>query len=418
MNKRIVAIIGGGASGLIASIIIKKRISDCDVLVIEKNDKTGKKILATGNGKCNISNKSILKENYYCSDSFELDKVVKILDDISNEDIIDFFSKIGLECFCKDNGRIYPTCEQASSVLDCLREEMKHLNVKEICNTEVSRIEKNQKFYVYTKSNKDYIVDSVIIATGGKASPFLGSDGSGYDLAKGFGHKVSDVYPAIVHMKSDDKTVKALKGIKVNATASLFADEFEAKQEYGEVLFTENGLSGPPIFQLSTFIAECKIRNVEFDFKVMLDLLPEIRLSELIELLTTRKENIAYRQKQEFLNGLINKRIGQQIIKQCDFKADYVSQIKKQGIEQIARQIKGFKINIQENMPFLKAQVTAGGVLLNGFDEKLESKYSDGLFACGEVLDVFGDCGGYNLQWAWSSGMIAANAAVGYLERI
>lgn len=404
-------IIGGGASGLAAAIMIKKRAPHLNVAIIEQLDRVGKKISTTGNGRCNITNKNITPKNYYSKDS---KKAIKILNAFPLQKTKDFFSSIGVE-ICFEINKGYPRSFQASSVVDALRFAAENLNAQQFTSSKTLKITKNNSiFTIITEnaSNGNDVLKSkaVIIATGGLAGGNkLGSNGDGYGFLKSFGHNIIKQSPVIVQVKTENNVTKSLKGIKVDANVKIIENTKIIAEDYGEVLFCDYGLSGPPILQLSRY---CNNNSV-----VVLDMLSEIELFNLIKLIAKRRKIFSEFPLTEFFAGLLHKRIGQAVLKQCNIPlANLCKSLTDKDCKNIAQTLKEFKFKVTGNTGFTNAQATSGGADLKDFDETLMSKRCDGLFAVGEVLDVDGDCGGYNLQWAWSSANTVADSVIDFLR--
>lgn len=402
--KKEIAVIGGGAAGLFAAIHAAQANKAVKVKIYDRMDRIGKKILATGNGRCNFTNANILIENYHGKDNDFAQYALKKFD---NKKTIDFFSKIGILSKEGKNGKIYPYSMQASSVLDALRNEVSRLNIEIITESEIKEIlKRNGQFKIKTR-NKLYNVSAVIMATGGKASPNLGSNGSGYKIMEKLGHKITTLSPALVQIKTSLDAVKGLNGIKINAKASLYKGKKYISSEIGEILFTNYGLSGPPIFQLSA-LAQSN------GMSILIDLMPEYNFEKIYKMLLERKKLLSHLLSDSFFNGMINKKIGMMILKKsgvCKLSIP-VCEISDETLKKACKNIKSFSFEIKGLNGFENAQVTAGGLETNMFDYKtMESKIIKGLYAAGEIFDIYGDCGGFNLQWAWSSGYIAGVSA-------
>lgn len=411
MEKIKIAIIGGGASGLVSAISFAKALkhrNNVEIVVLERLDRVGKKILATGNGRCNLSNLNT-NEKYYHSKN---PKFVKdVLSQFNFKDTIAFFESIGLICRIEEDGRLYPYSNQASSVLDILRMEVQHLGIKEICDFEVNNIKKHKnKFIISSTNNQKYEASKIILSTGGNAQPNLGSNGSGYKLLKSLSHTITDISPSLVQIKSDSKIVKALNGIKVNAEAKIICNNKVIRKEKGELLFTEYGLSGILILQLSTIIKNFKAQNI----KISIDIMPEFEKNNVKEIIQNKISKENWKSLENFFVGILNKKVGQMILKSAGIyplsrKANSLS---SSEINKIVETIKDWQFNITGTMSWNNAQVTSGGVNTEEFDSSsLESKKIKNLYVTGELLDVDGDCGGFNLQWAWSTGFIAGKSA-------
>lgn len=406
-----IAIIGGGASGLFAAITALSSGKNIQVTLFEQLNRVGKKILATGNGRCNITNENACeitnnRPKHYHGENPEF--ACFALNKFTTKSLIDYLYSNGL-ILRKENDKYYPYSEQAGTILDFLRLKCEMLGVNIVTNSKVNSI---------TKQKNDFIInnqhfDKVIIACGGKSSPHLGSDGSGYKLLESFGHKTTKLFPAITQIKTQNELVKQLKGIKADAMCSIFVNNKQIRQEFGQVLFADYGLSGPPIFQLSGIAAI----NYEKDCIISLDLMYDKKIDEVVELIKKNIDNpFTYPLNAEnLLTLLLNKRLGQVILKYCGKKMNEdIYSFNAKDIKNIANSIKNFKLKVTGVNGFQNAQVTAGGIQTNDFNDKtMQSYLIDGLYACGEVLDITGDCGGYNLQWAFSSGYLAAKAAIG-----
>jgi len=261
-----------------------------------------------------------------------------------------------------------------------------------------------------TQTKTDTIkTKTIVIATGGLAGGNkLGSNGDGYNFLKNFGHKIIPQSPVIVQVKTENNITKSLKGIKVDAKVSILKNNKIIAADYGEVLFCDYGLSGPPIFQLS--------RHCTPKSSIILDMFSEYELEDLVKLILKRRKIFYGLPLTEFFAGLLHKRVGQAVLKMCDIPlSDLCETITENDCKKIANTLKSFSFNVTGNTGFTNAQATSGGADLKDFNEGLMSKCCDGLFAVGEVLDVDGDCGGYNLQWAWSSANTVANSIISFL---
>lgn len=421
-----IAVIGGGASGMACAVTAKKRhhnllASDVSIGIFEKNSKFGKKLLLTGNGRCNLTNKNIDLSNYHGNNvQFAIDALEKM----SNEAVRDFFMDIGLHTFYDNDGKCYPVSLSSSSVLDCLRFSIEDLGIDQHFSTTITGIQKTDDlFTLYTSDGKSILARTVIIACGGSCSPFTGSDGNGYDLLKSFGHSIVYPIPGIVQLKTDSGIVKPLSGIKINARASLIVDGIEVRSEYGEVLFTDYGLSGPPILQLSGLVSRALYQGIADRRKknvvVSIDLMPQLDEQEILSNLTKRCIKFSNRRLDQLLVGWFHNRIAMAVIKEATQKSmsSHISELSDAEVNRLAIVIKMMLIKITGTMTLQNAQITLGGVTTSELDPvSMESKLCKGLFVCGEIMDIDGDCGGYNLQWAWSSGFAAADGALSYLS--
>lgn len=395
-----IAIIGGGASGIVAAIAAAENQSN-SVTIYEKGERIGKKILVTGNGRCNMTNIYATVDNYHGNNPEFIKASVKRF---WVEETLEFFKTLGIVHKVEDNGKVYPYSDQASAVLDVLRTKLEFSGVTVRTGFEAESIKKkNYGFLLKSYKGETAYADRIIVATGGKAAPNLGSNGSGYEILKKLGHSITDLYPSLVQITTETEVVKKLKGIKVNAKMTL--GEFS---ETGEVLFTDYGLSGPPVFSLSSRLTNQK--------EIIIDIMSEYSEDEIIELLRERIGYMPYTALENFLVGMLNKRVGQALLKSCGIVplSRYAYDLSEDEIIKIAKTIKNWKFKITGTKSWNNAQVTRGGVKTYEFNEyTFESKLVDGLYATGEILDIDGDCGGYNLQWAWTSGYIAGKECGG-----
>ncbi len=386
MKKRQVVITGAGASGMMAAIMAAR--NGAAVTVLEQNEKPGKKICATGNGKCNFSN-LVMPEDAYRGTHPEF--VKDAFAQFSVKDTVEFFKELGI--FPLDrNGYLYPRSNQAQSVVDVLCMEASHLGVKIKTNEQVTAIEtaKNgKKFQVLTKG-WHYEADALILANGSKASSISGSDGSGYELAKKMGHRIIPVYPALTALKCKGPAFKTWAGVRTEGKVSLFINGKFHKSERGELQLTEYGISGIPVFQISTYAIRAVHEGEKAELRV--DFLPELTEEETRELLHARKKACPYKNEKELLVGLFPEKLSKVLTSQ----------------KHLLSAIKEFPLEVQDGMSFSQAQVCSGGVDTSQVNtHTMESKLCRNLYFAGELLDIDGTCGGYNLQWAWSSGAAA-----------
>lgn len=396
-----VLIVGGGASGLAAGIFAARR--GHKVTILEHKDKIGKKILATGNGKCNYTNLVQLPECYRSNDS---SFPVKVLSVFGVHETLDFFRQLGIYPKERD-GYIYPNSEQAASVVQVLEMELKRLKVNICLDVHVEHIQKNKNTFKLTTNRGEFTADKVILAAGGCASPNHGSDGSGYLLAKELGHKIVKPLPALVQLKSKEKYFKTLAGVRTEAYIKLFVNDSFTAEEKGELLIAGYGVSGIPIFQLSRFAAKAISENKKVDLKI--DFLPALNWKDTFELITDRVKSNPKKTAEESMIGLFNNKLAFVMLNEAGIEpALFCEKVNKKNITDLVNQIKEWKIPISETNPFEQAQVSAGGVDTGQISPTtMESKLVKGLYLTGELVDVDGTCGGYNLQWAWSTGAVA-----------
>lgn len=382
-----VVIVGGGASGLLAAITAARKGSF--VVVLEKNDRVGKKILSTGNGRCNYT-------NIYCKVSnYNSDFVFDVLKKFSPEVAISFFKDIGMLSKIEDEGRVYPLSMQASTVLDVLRAEAHRLGVFVKVGFEVKKIEKNDNlFRVYSSDNEVIQADKVIVCTGGIAAPKTGSNGSGYDLLKALGHSVTALKPSLCHVLVN----KGVHGVRQYAKVSV-SDKIS---DIGEIQFNKDSISGIPVLNISKYVQVG-------DF-ITLDFLPEISFDEVYDLLKTRPAQ----SMETFLIGILNKNLSYAILKDIGLSplSRMSDSLSDDELRLIARALKGWKVTVSGFANWDNAQVTSGGINLGEIDSTtLESKIVKGLYITGELCDIDSKCGGYNLHWAWASGFVAGSEA-------
>ncbi|WP_105615929.1 BaiN/RdsA family NAD(P)/FAD-dependent oxidoreductase [Vallitalea okinawensis] len=402
-----VIVVGGGASGLMAAIIAARE--GASVVLLEKLSRVGKKILATGNGRCNISNR-FADSQYYHGKNKKF--ILSAFNQFTVDKTINFFEEIGVHIKEESSGKLYPYSDQASSVLDLLRYELGRLQIEEICDAEVTKINRNKKgFKISTKDNKTFYSDKVIVAVGGKAAPNLGTNGA-YDLVERLGHHKTNIFPALVQIRLEADFLKALKGVKLIGCCRVLSNGKCLREEQGEILFTDYGISGPPILQLSRKVGESIDKKESTHLSV--DMIPEYTHEELRDLLLFRYHNMPNKTVEESLQGLMNKRLCRVLVKVANIDLQKkCSELSKKERERLIKVIKELTLKATGTQSWMNAQVTAGGILTNEVNPStLESKYVKGLYLTGEILDIDGDCGGFNLQWAWSSGYVAGlNAA-------
>lgn len=405
MGKHIkVLIIGGGAAGMTAAIIAAR--GGAEVILLEQLNRVGKKILATGNGRCNLTNSNVDISMYHGNNVKFAFAALKYFDQYK---AIDFFEDLGIHCIEEEAGKIFPASGQASSVLDALRYEMSKLNVVEMCDTTVTSIvPKSSGFDLHLKNGSILKGDRVILACGGKANPALGSNGSGYDLANALGHKIIQPFPALVKLKLNAPFLKSISGAKIVGEASIESDGKVIRRDRGEILFTDYGISGPPIIQLSRCAGE-QLRNNK-KTEVVLDLFPEITFDELLDMLEKRRLLRADKPFDFNFIGLINKRFINVLLNESGISKPQTpcNDISKEQLKAVASKMKRWTMTVSGTQSWNEAQVTAGGIDISDINPKtMESKLVPGLYFAGEIMDIDGDCGGFNLQWAWSSGYIS-----------
>ncbi|MBQ3987113.1 MAG: NAD(P)/FAD-dependent oxidoreductase [Oscillospiraceae bacterium] len=388
-----VCIIGGGASGLVAAITAAERGNE--VTLYERQARVGRKLMSTGNGRCNLTNMGCAPEHYHGAD---VAFIRPALDAFGAEEAREFFSDLGLITVAEPSGRVYPFSDQAGSVLDVLRFRCDALGVATRTGAEVRRIRKRADGFMVETGEEKALLDRAIIACGGAAGAKVGGVSLGYELLRGLGHRITELRPALVQIKTDAKYIKSLKGVRAQAGVGLRKDGKTIVTGAGEVQFTEYGLSGPAIFDISRWASEgCEIR---------LDLAPDMGKKELIDYLRQRAAELPELTAEDILTGFLHNRLGSTAVRYAGISLNTkLSSVGFSDILKIADAVKGFAAEVYGTLGFDSAQVTCGGADTKEFKpETLESRIVPGLYACGEVLDVDGDCGGYNLAWAWASG--------------
>ncbi len=402
-----IAIVGGGASGLFASLSAKAQAPTLSVALIEKLPRVGKKLLATGNGRCNLTNQNAAAlENYHGSSPF----ISSVLSSFGLDETLEFFHRLGIVT-CQENGKLYPMSLQAGSVVDALRFEAERLAVQTLCDTEITAICPNGTTFELKTGSSRFTASAVIIATGGRASPSLGSRGEGYGLLGDLGHRITPVYPALTQLKTEPQDVKGLAGIKLDAVLTLS----DGSAYHNEILFADYGLSGPTALSASRRVAELGGDSSA------LDLLPLMPHNVLVDELHFRVTAHPERSMEDFFIGLLHKRLGLAVLRKTSLTPTHkAGQLSAIEVETLASICKRYSVAITGTKGFEEAQVTCGGAVTSQFSsETLMSKKIPNLFCCGELLDVDGDCGGFNLQWAWSSGFVAGrHAALAALTKI
>lgn len=398
----VVGIIGAGASGMVAALTAAEN-PNVQVMLFERQARVGRKLQATGNGRCNLTNLHAGKRGYYGQ---EPEFAADALEIMNPQKTISWFHGLGLFTVAEDSGRVYPYSDQANSVVDVLRLALEKPNIHLHSGFEVQKIRRDGDGFAVSNGEEDIPCDKLIIACGGLAGTKLGGSMSGYKLLGKFGHKATRLRPSLVQLKCDWGGVTALKGVRANCHVAILKDEELFRESIGELQFTDYGLSGPVIFEVS--------RDACFgggQWVARLDLLPGFTADMLMQELLRRKE-VGFA-VEELLTGVLHNRLGRVLTRAAGVKGkQFASELTEAELQQVLQAVKSFDVVLTEPMGMDCAQVTAGGALTRDFDSMtMESKLVPGLYACGEVLDIDGDCGGYNLQWAWSSGYLAGKNA-------
>ena len=404
-------IVGGGASGLMAAIVAKD--FGIDVAIIDGNDRIGKKILVTGNGRCNITNSNITfpYNNFHSENKNFFQEALK---SFTIEDTKSMFLSLGLPLTELENGKMYPKSLQASSVIDIFRMALDDRQIPLYTNCKVNSVSKNNTFTLYTNNEdyKNFSCKKLILSCGGKSASKTGSDGSGYKLSKSLGHSIIETLPGIVQLKLDYPYLKALSGIKFDAAVSVLVNDKAECIDVGEVLFTDYGISGPPVMQLSSYASKALHSGSKVTIKI--DMFPFESKENIENFFATHFSVFNYREISSALVGVINKKLISTILKDVGIKDIHLpcNNIDWKYINNLIDKFKHWDFNCIDTNGFPNAQVTVGGINTREVNNlTLESKIVKDLYFCGEILDVHGDCGGFNLQWAWSSGYLAAKSA-------
>lgn len=398
----VIGIVGGGASGMAAALAASEN-ARAQIILFERQARVGRKLQATGNGRCNLTNLNAHGGSYHGE---EPEFAVPALDAMRPEETLQWFQKLGLFTVAEASGRVYPYSDQANSVVDVLRLALEKTNITLHTGTEVRKVRCSGEGFTVETEEESVYCDKVIVACGGLAGTKLGGSLSGYKLLSGLGHKSTKLRPALVQLKCGWHGVVALKGVRANCCARIYRNGQLFAQSAGEIQFTEHGLSGPVIFEISRDVCQG-----DGEWVCRLDFLPDHTTEQLKEELMRRKGTEL--PMDELLTGILHNRLGRVLTKAAGITGkQFVREMVDGEIALICDAVKNFEISLTEPMGMDAAQVTAGGVLTRDFDpQTMESRLVSGLYACGEVLDIDGDCGGYNLQWAWSSGYCAGSHA-------
>lgn len=412
--KNKIAVIGAGASGLMAAITAAECGSE--VTIYELNDRPGRKLLLTGSGKCNLTHDSASAEHYSGSVGRMADR---FLDRFSSADTVDFFNENGLIMYDRD-GYIYPYSFQAASVSDILMLTAERLQVRFITGAEVTEvIPQNSRFRLALtlKNGKKTVTagetDHVVIACGGKAAPATGSQGQGYILAEKLGHRIIPVYPALCGLKCAERDCRDAGRVRQRGTVSLFSGNKKIAEDTGEIQFTDYGLSGIPVFNVSRYASVAQGSDGQ-DFSCSVDLIPFMGLRELTAFLEKKVQNCPDIDAGRLTSGTVNMKIAAMILKHLGIRPDTkASQLGADMLEKTAYEMKNMGYHISGINSFAEAQTSTGGISMDEINAGLESVICPGVYFTGEMLDIDGQCGGYNLQWAWTSGHIAGLGAAG-----
>ena len=399
-----IIIIGAGAAGMAAALAAAEN-PEADVILLERQARVGRKLAATGNGRCNLTNLHALEGGYH-GDEPEFARFA--LKHFGPEKTLAWFRGLGLFTVAEPSGRVYPYSDQANSVVDVLRFALEKPNITLVTGAEVSKVKKIGSGFQVECEGGTYIGDKLIVACGGLAGTKLGGSMAGYKLLRSLGHKATKLRPALVQVKCSWGGTAGLKGVRSNCRAQIVHNGVMTAESTGELQWTEYGLSGPVIFEISRDV--CQGAG---EWICRLDFLPDCSRDDLLgELKRRRKSGLS---AEDLLTGILHNRLGRVLTHNVGIKAQRsISSLEDWELEHVADAVKAFEVELTEPLGMDSAQVTAGGICTADFDGKtMESRLVPGLYACGEVLDIDGDCGGYNLQWAWSSGRLAGLCAGG-----
>jgi predicted Rossmann fold flavoprotein len=392
-------IIGGGASGLfLANLLLRGGENSANILLLERSERLGRKLSATGNGQGNVTNLSVKEGGYFSLQSSQnMAKAQNIVNQYADGDLKAFFADLGVLLVADERGRVYPASKQASALTDALRFAAADIPTK--LGEKVINIKKAGGRYAITTQTADgesvYFADNAVLCAGGKAAKNFGTDGNAYALATAFSHTVTALYPSLVQLKTDTQYIKTLKGIRVNdgkVTACFLGKEISL---CGDIIFTDYGVSGDAIFRISAYFTD----KIDDGVTLSLDFLPNVSKDELFNLVQSKQKAYPALDKGELLFGIVNNQLGRAIFRRANG-----------DIAKAIELVKAFPLQVTGSLGFDYAQVTKGGIPLFETDENLQSIYSDGLYFAGEILDVDGACGGFNLQWAYASAHKVADA--------
>ena len=406
--KKQVTIIGAGASGMTAAIFAARQ--GAQVTLLEHMDRVGKKILSTGNGKCNLSNR-FMEET--CYRSGVADFPMEVISRFTVEETLSFFEDLGI--VVKDrNGYLYPHSGQASSVLDVLRAELDHRRIRTVTECRIDAVryrETGDKRFKVSTSQGSFLSDCLILATGSKAAPATGSDGSGYQLAEQLGHHIIKPLPALVQLRCREKFYKQISGVRTDGCVSLRCGSEELARDQGEIQLTDYGISGIPVFQVSRYASRAIDRGEKVT--AVLDFYPDATFEKTRRMMEGRKLSCSSKPMEEFFTGWFHKKLAALFIRLANLEPHkQAGLLTVEEIDRLTCVIKEFTTEITAANPFENAQICCGGADVREIaPESMESKLKKGLYLIGELLDVDGICGGYNLQWAWSTGAIAGTHA-------
>lgn len=390
-----VIIVGAGASGCFLALTLKYKNPSLKVLLLEKNDKLGKKILITGNGRCNIGNTNIKIDDY--SSNSSLDNFKDLIES-GSMNYTALLKEFGV-LITNEEDRLYPYSNQALTVCKSFERALLNYGVEIVYNYDVNAIEKENDTFIINNEKRSKMV---VIATGGKTYPKTGSTGKGYEILKSFGHSITKLYPSLTNLKTNYKYIKDLAGVRVNAKVSLYGDDDLITEELGQLQFTKDSLSGICVFNLSRYA--CKFPNHK-DLFIKVDYAQDKKADELYNYIKSFSNYTI----EDTISCILNNKLAKVITKDLKIEGKRVTNLTDNDLTKVVNIIKSMTFEVTGTGDFDVSQVTSGGAKLEEFTNNLESKKYGGLYAVGEVLDVDGKCGGYNLSWAFSSALMACD---------
>lgn len=398
MKNHIAAVIGGGASGLMCALRLQQK-NIGSVILFERNDRLGRKLSATGNGQGNISNVTLSENNYFSSDTSAAFAVIRRF---GREELLHVLSSLGGLFTADERGRIYPASRQAASVTDLLRFTLRRGETEIRTGEYVGSVRRSGNGFLVATEKGNYFADNVVLACGGMAAPHFGTDGNGYALAKAFGHTVTPLRPSLVQLQTERAPIRGLKGVRADCAVSLVRNGKTAAALRGDVIFVDYGVSGDAIFRLSACYRPKDALSIDF--------LPDHTEEEITKALHEKAAYDSDLCAEDLFRCIVNSAVGKALLRRCGVAADAKIGDISQSLRSLAGAAKDFVLRVDDTAGFASAQVTKGGIPMQELDGGLMSKKQRGLYIIGEMADVDGECGGYNLQWAFSSGAAAADA--------
>lgn len=414
MEKHEIIIVGGGASGVYLSLLLADYGKD--VLLLEAKDRILKKLLTTGNGRCNITNERVMdhiRDMYTCSDS---NYDFSPLKEYDLQDTLDYFRSLGLSFTTLEDHKMYPLSLQSSSVVDLLRLSLDEKGVPLKLSEKVTDVRKKGRTFLVTTTAMQYECEKLVISSGGMAAPGTGSDGSMYKVLRGLGHHVITPMPSLVQMKLDHPHLRALSGVKINGTGTLVMDETVLREEEGELLFTDYGISGPPILQLSRFLHPSLEQGKSLLLK--LDFFPDQSPEEVKEMILNQAASFSYRSAMDVFKSILPSKLIPVLLRESGLErpSTIIGEVDPVHFIRLSKLLKEWTFPVTGTQSFNMAQGTYGGVDTREVHATLESRIVPDMYLTGEVLDVLGACGGFNLQWAWSTAGTVMRALTGQMQ--